>query len=313
MSVVKFKGPGSGQISLIICIILAAGLWLTQQFSKEYQRWLNFPIKVSLPAEDDSNLEFDAETIRLRIRQSGWFWAFDSQKGKLSVTLDWKDLQATQWDRSRLYDLIISKLPIEPEDILEMDGLDLITDLRGTMSKRVPLRILTGDTNLPSGYILSDFQLILPDSIYLIGSDNAIDQYEYWPVELPENLEIKTGNEIVLSLKHDYGSQLFLSHKQIKWIPQLDQMTEKKWEIKVLLPDSIRGKYLPIPGSVQLTAQLPASKFDSDSLRLISAVLTNRDSLHSDDLQVLEVTPLPSFIKNYRLSPPFVSIFRIDE
>lgn len=313
MSSNPFKGIGSPQISLLICMALAAGLWLTQQFSKEYQRWLNIQVQISMPSDAQDEFSFKGATLRLRLKQAGWYWAFESRDENNLLHLDWAELQKNQWDRSGIYELIAAKLPFDPESVIEMDGLDQITGLRERMVKKIPVRILPGKASIPTGYILSDHQLLLPDSIFLVGTEEALMSYHSWTIDLPENMQIKSGNEVKLELEQPNYPNLILSPQTIKWIPHLDQITEKKWEIPVILPDSIQGSYITIPRSVQLTVQLPASKFDNDSLKYISAILSQRGRITTEDLQVLDINVKPSFIKKYRLSPPFVSLFRIEE
>jgi len=303
---------GSEQISILICIVLSAGLWFTLQFSKSYLRWVDYPLELSV-SELDEQASFALEPARIRLRQSGWTWAFQGDASAKPTSISLESIREVKGDRNEVIRVLLREVGADEEDILEVEGLDQLLSVGSYTWKKLPISILLPKEAAPSGFVWSESQRIHPDSIYLLAPAEQLKEISAWGVSLQEDAQVIQDRPISLTLENDRSSEILLSTRTIDLYPVLDQLTEKKWEIPVFLPDSLASKFIPIPRMIELTVRIPTQKFDDDSLKMIEAVLSDTYASNADDIQMLHPMPLPSYVTSWRMSPPFVTVFRFEE
>lgn len=300
----------SGQLTFLICVILSTGLWMTQQLSKEYERWDSYPVEFERSFIGKS-YTFDVNDVRIRSDKTGWSIAFDPVRSGAPFKIKWSELVSINSNKTLITDLICSYYNIDPSSIDQIEGLEDIVALRDQKIDLLPVKLDFTNVSIPEGYVITKESSITPDTIAIIGPNDEVGRYHFWPIFLSETTEnLTTETDLITVQLSSPSINIMISPRSLTVKPKLEQITEKRWDIPVEIGPELKDSFSVIPKYVQIIAQIPTGGFDNDSLAEVSAIIDRPDSLISEGIHSISIDPKPSCIQQYRLSPTFITLLK---
>jgi hypothetical protein len=205
-------------------------------------------------------------------------------------------------------------MDIDQDKILEVEGIQSFLEFSNFGIKALPIRLDLKEAVVPDGYALKSSPILFPDSVFTFGPLSILSSLHEWTVSLEKGTRVDSDTplDIPFSTLSPATGILFSSNK-VRYFPELDPLTEKRWSLRLEFTDSTSKVFAVIPSTVEIVAILPMEKFDHDSIHLIKAQIHDPGSGDiQEGIQSVRLYPIPSFLLSYRISPPIVSVFELE-
>ncbi|MEX2595748.1 MAG: hypothetical protein WEC59_02375 [Salibacteraceae bacterium] len=306
-------------IIFLVCVLLASLSWVLISLGKTYSttlivpvKYINFPQNKTLLNEVPSQLAVNIEGKGFDLMQ------YDGRLTEDTLVVNLDNLQMSvlgDYQRGYLDQSIISKnLQDRLNGVLAInrvltDSINFLFDLK--VSRVLPVKPKVSFT-VAKGFVLLDSIESIPPEIEVYGALTIVDTMQHVPT-LPIDLgEISSTQKLRMAV----ASTGFLARNEsqtdsVSVEISIDRLTERTFLItpeKRNVPDSI--DLLLFPNGVEITVQIPLSRFDAISDEDFD-VYVDYDDLE-DDFMVLPVglESWPTIAQNVTIKPNKVEVVR---
>lgn len=312
LAYLKEHGPRIDRkiLSYLLCVLIAAILWLLNALNKDYTSDISYPVKYTGFPEGKYLVSSLPKNITLEVKAKGFsLLGYHMSTSFLPITLDVdaysnhlleKDNQFEYTLRlNDIKDKINNQLSSEIK-LLNINPREIEFKFSRAVSRKIPVRPVV-DYSLKKQYILRGDIQVSPDSIRVSGPAALVDTLSSVPTDRWEAGEIAKDVSRNVSLNLPAG--LTSDTKEVK----LSLFTERYTEARKTIPIKVTGRPASLtvrlfPSTVDITYDVGLSMYDR---------VTDKDFSFTVDLKNIGDSPfltvkagkVPSYIQNLTFTP----------
>lgn len=262
---VFFKNiPWKKTLTFLFFILLSCIFWMMRIYGEKFDFTVNIPVKyVNMPDsivfEDELPLVFEA-----RIRDNGYsIFRYYFTKQSDSLVIDVRDMVRSSQDRNiqgSIFEQFVRTKLFQSSDLLSYSPTRLSYTYALLFSKKLPV-IYNGRVDLSPGYMLDGDLALIPDSVFVYGSENAIDTLFYAYTVSDTLNDITSELKIPIRMKPMPGLRYVPNNVELT-VP-VDEFLIKEVEVPVIcvnLPDNLDIKFFP--STVKIPFFVGKKRFD---------------------------------------------------
>ncbi len=295
---------------LLICMGLAFVFWLILNLSQEYE--IGKDVRLSYVVSPERVIAgTPPQSVPVQVAGRGWNLIWESMRGRtLDVTIDVDDQQELLLSSNLLRQEISRQLSSGDVTVVSMgyESAQLLTTPRD--GKRVPVVADVRATYVP-GYFSPDRPTVLPDSITVNGSADALAEISGWPTQevVLENLE---QNTVVTAPLMQAPPGLTLNYQEVRIGLPVEAFIEQQLSVPIALDHAPPGDSVRVyPNNVTVTLTIPESEFGRYSMIdfRVEADLSQMRTAGKDNTIPLTLTRVPESIKSVSFAPRAVEYY----
>jgi hypothetical protein len=247
----------------LIFVVLAFCFWTLQYFQQKIERDISISIHYTqIPDEIVLSDSLPAE-ITCRIADKGTvFLRYFLNKNFTVFNVHLKDLPLNKHiytiDKANIYAQIQSLLP-NTTQIVSFQPETIQIRYSPLAKKEVPV-LIDGILSPAVGYMFMDNLHINPDSVWVYADKTTLDTLQWIKTVAVKKENIQKKLDLTLKLNSPKGAHL--SIQKVKVTAELEEYTEKKFELPVVcrnLPENIHVRFFP--STVEVACRLTLSKY----------------------------------------------------
>ncbi len=255
----------------LICLALSLFSWILISLGKEYSTTYVVPVKYINFPENKTLLNDVPDQIAVSVMGSGFeLLQFDERLTEDTLLVNLDNLKTGMYgayERGYLDQSVIGK------DIQERlrgalalnrvltDSVVFVFDLKVARTLAVKPR---ASFQVKQGFVQVDSITAIPAEVEVMGALSVLDTMHYIRTELVELGELSKSRKQRVALSHRFiGMDAATSVDSVQVVVSIDQLTERSFMVTpdlLNVPDSL--EMLIFPNSVEVTVQLPLSKYD---------------------------------------------------
>jgi hypothetical protein len=255
----------------LICLALSLFSWILISLGKEYSTTYVVPVKYTNFPENKTLLNDVPDQIAVSVMGSGFeLLQFDERLTEDTLLVNLDNLKTGMYgayERGYLDQSVIGK------DIQERlrgalalnrvltDSVVFVFDLKVARTLAVKPR---ASFQVKQGFVQVDSITAIPAEVEVMGALSVLDTMHYIRTELVELGELSKSRKQRVALSHRFiGMDAATSVDSVQVVVSIDQLTERSFMVTpdlLNVPDSL--EMLIFPNSVEVTVQLPLSKYD---------------------------------------------------
>lgn len=255
----------------LICLALSLFSWILISLGKEYSTTYVVPVKYTNFPENKTLLNDVPDQIAVSVMGSGFeLLQFDERLTEDTLLVNLDNLKTGMYgayERGYLDQSVIGK------DIQERlrgalalnrvltDSVVFVFDLKVARTLAVKPR---ASFQVKQGFVQVDSITAIPAEVEVMGALSVLDTMHYIRTELVELGELSKSRKQRVALSHLFiGMDAATSVDSVQVVVSIDQLTERSFMVTpdlLNVPDSL--EMLIFPNSVEVTVQLPLSKYD---------------------------------------------------
>ena len=160
------------------------------------------------------------------------------------------------------------------------------------------------------GYVQLDSVSVYPSEVEVYGALSVLDTMKVLRTELKDIGTIAKGRRVKVGLSHRFiGQDASTSVDSVQVAISIDQLTEKSFMVRPTLlnvPDSL--DMLTFPNNLEVTAQLPLSKYDELMADEIEIIVDYNDMESGYMLLPVQLVKWPTYVRQTMVKPDQVEI-----
>jgi len=253
-------------IVFLVAFILAMGLWLLVNLSRDYNLNVDLPIALGSVPTEKALLEELPEEATVSVTGEGWK-LINFYNNPPSINIDVSDTEVN------LFDQVQQQMNALPDiSVQKVQPLILTVELEERTSQKVPIRSSV-TAEFKKQYDFIDKPTLQPDSVTISGAASLVNNIKEWPTDSVRFENISSDISQVIPLKAP-GELLSLSKQEVIYNGRVSQYTEGEAKVKIdtrnlpsgrmvsFSPLSITVKYdVPIDEYAELKDQSPFRAF----------------------------------------------------
>jgi YbbR domain-containing protein len=207
-------------------------------------------------------------------------------------------------ERANLYAQIQSLLPTTTQ-IVSFHPETIHIWYSPVQKKEIPV-LIDGNLSPAAGYMFVDSLHIEPAKVWIYGDQKMLDTLQ-WIKTVVVNKE-NIQKKLDLTVKLNAPEELRLSVRKVKISADLEEYTEKKFELPVVcrhLPENVQVRFFP--STVEVTCRLALSKYPLLNENDLEVEVDYKDLAHRPGINVsLVLFRKPLWLTDYRITPEAV-------
>ena len=232
----------------IISFILALGLWLMVNLSRNFNMGIEVPVNLQSIPSDTSLVEEVPDNVSLSLSGEGWK-LISMYTQPPSININARDSSIN------LYEEVREQVSIMPEvDVVNVDPSFLELKFAPKVTKQVPVHI-NKEIEYRSRYGLVGEPTIKPDSITVIGAEPLVSRINAWSTKILELKDVDAQIKTTVELQQP-SKLLKLSHTEVTYREQVSEYTEGE------LRTFIRTRNIPEDREVTYSPSVVTIKYD---------------------------------------------------
>ncbi|WP_420460441.1 hypothetical protein [Neolewinella sp.] len=295
---------------LLICMGLAFVFWLILNLSQEYE--ISKDVRLSYVVSPERVIAgTPPQSVPVQVAGRGWNLIWESVRGHtLDVTIDVDDQQELLLSNNLLRQEISRQLSSGDVTVVSMgfESAQLLTTPRD--GKRVPV-VPNLRATYVAGYFSPDRPTVLPDSITVNGSADALAEISSWPTQevVLENVE---QNTVVTAPLMQAPPGLTLNYQEVRIGLPVEAFIEQQLSVPIALDHAPPGDSVRVfPNHVTVTLTIPESEFGRYSMIdfRVEADLSQMRTAGKDNTIPLTLTRVPESTKSVSFAPRAVEYY----
>ena len=247
-----------GNISFLLCLVLASLLWLGQRFSDQSQKTIDFGINYIIP-EGKSLSKLPKDQVKALVSGQVSDLFLYPEDSVIDIELSPQDYQ--QINSSMLTDAIEGQIGSKGMYVNSIIDQAIEVNLSPNLKRTIPL-MLRNEIKAKDNYKILGKIKLNPDSVVISGPDFLVNEINEWLVDNDQQVELVNSLNTDFKLIEDSSGLLEMSHYQTNVLVNIDQKTERSIFLSVQTwSDSIRT----LPKKIELRIETGLSEFDQFS------------------------------------------------
>ncbi|MBS1637303.1 MAG: hypothetical protein JST26_15390 [Bacteroidetes bacterium] len=293
-------------VTFLICLLVAALLWLVHALNRNYKYTLSIPVKfTNLPVNKVIIGELP-DKLQFEIKTSGLKLAFIILKRHYNeLLIDFNTLKSNA--KSQAYSLSTGNLNLNSSinfdvDIIKIRPDTLFFSLNKGAGKIVPVKPVIDMTYEP-GYQLIRKPIVTPAYITISGDSSQIRLIDTVYTNSVKGSEIH-GNYSGRATLRKTQSAVFYNTSEVQVDLMVDRITEGEIEVPVKLknaPPELKAKLLP--ATVKIKYLVAMKDYEVVNRSAFRAVVNYNDALAGKDMLPVELISFPSEVKVIQINP----------
>ena len=295
---------------LLICVGLAFVFWLILNLSQEYEISKDVQLTYSVSPERVI-AGTPPQYVPVQVAGRGWNLIWESFRGRtLDVTIDVADQQEMFLSGNLLRQEISRGLSSGDLEVVSMgyESAQLVTTPRD--GKRIPVVPNVRADYVP-GYFSPDQPTVLPDSVTVSGSAEALEELTGWPTEDVVLKELEQNTVVTVPLREP-PTGLTLNYENVRVGIPVEAFIEQQLSVPIALDHAPPGDSVRVfPNNVTVTLTIPESEFGRYSMIdfRVEADLSQMRTAGKDNTIPLTLTRVPELIKSVSFTPRAVEYY----
>jgi len=255
----------------LICLALSLFSWILISLGKEYSTTYVVPVKYTNFPENKTLLNDVPDQIAVSVMGSGFeLLQFDERLTEDTLLVNLDNLKTGMYgayERGYLDQSVIGKnIQERLRGALALnrvltDSVVFVFDLKVARTLAVKPR---ASFQVKQGFVQVDSITAIPAEVEVMGALSVLDTMHYIRTELVELGELSKSRKQRVALSHRFiGMDAATSVDSVQVVVSIDQLTERSFMVTpdlLNVPDSL--EMLIFPNSVEVTVQLPLSKYE---------------------------------------------------
>lgn len=245
----SMSGFGREKIAVFtISFILAFGLWLMVNLSRDFNLNINLPINVANVPPDQALREPLPETAIVGISGEGWK-LLNIYNNPPSIDVNINDTEIN------LYDQVRQNMNALPDiNVQKVQPLILSVNLEERVEKKVPV-ISNVELSFQDQFGLLDSTSFEPDSITVTGASSLVESISAWPTDSVMISDI--SEDIARNIPLQEPEELIsIDRSEVFFAAPVTQFTEGEVSVK------INTQNLPVTSNVSFSPSYITVRFD---------------------------------------------------
>ena len=304
-------------IIFLVCFIISAIFWLIIQLSTENTITLNFPVtftkitkKYTITNALQSDLKITIKSKSINLILTKIFHDKKNIEIDLSnFTNDNASEQNIIIQSKKLSEQIVSQF-IKNIEIVKIQPDSLFFNVEKTYSRQIPIK-LNSKLSFDKNYFLYDKIKIIPESVFVYGSKNDIENLQY--IESQSVIEKNIDKTIEKTLDLNYNKNIYLipANKVDIKIP-VEKYTETTFSTPVANRIKLKNlfTYKTFPDKVTVTVLVAQKDFKNINADMIIIGFDNENQINNKSIK-LKILKQPNNIKITKIVPEKVDFILI--
>lgn len=300
----------------VICVVLSAIMWLLISLGKTYNNTVIIPVRYSNLPENKTLINEVPTYLVVNVSGTGYSLLRYDKKFEDTLEINLAYLRIDNAGRFQKGYLDFSRLSRQLQQRLQSsltvnrvltDTIVFVFDQE--ISRHVKVRPNI-EFSIEDGYVLLDSISVSPSEVMVTGPESVLDTLQYIPTGLVRATAVNKTTYFKASLAPDeIGKNAFSETDSVTIVLEVDQLTEKQFMIFPVhqnVPDSLT--MLTFPNGVELTAQVPMSRFDQVSEKDFTVILDYNDMEKGYPVLPAKLDRWPAMVKRVSVKPQQVEI-----
>jgi len=309
----KHTGLRNNIYVFLICLVIAAFIWILIKLSKEYTEILVFPVSyTNIPAgklianDPDTTLTLHLKSKGFRILSNKKFFKPHAINVDIGSYIRKKKNSSTDYYiLSVELNSTVGDQIHYPNEVISISPDTLHFRLEKVYSKKVPVKLMT-TISFSQQYELADSVKYDPDSVLISGPHAAIDSINFIET-VPKVLSNLNSNQtLVLSFNPKYNLfKVTTSASSVKILIPVDKFTEATIELPILIINNDNNYIVrTFPEKVKVTYLVSLANFKNVKPTMFSAVSDISKAMLSKSKKLkVEVIKYPSYVRIQKIQP----------
>lgn len=308
------KGKVGNQPSYLIflyCLLVSVFIWMILAFNNTYQTKIDIQLRGSKLPPGFVILEEIPKEGQMQIQGNGWdlFWLNFRNDITLEIDLSQVDENGfIDFSNSLAKENPIFELGLQPLSLIPA-GVRLRT--RKLERKMVPIQFVGQISGEIPFQLVSD-PIFFPDSLMVSGSKQVIDTLSSIPIEYYINPSANGSfvEKVQIDKKFLSNNGIISEANSVRMEVLMDKFTSIKKSLPIKIESQFSNSIELANQKVQVELNFPLDNLNDfeASFPLVSVIANIDSNAMQYGLVNLTIRNLPAYIRNYSLTPSYVSI-----
>lgn len=294
---------------LLSCFGIALVFWILVKLSQEYtsQKQVSFTY---LAPEELALANIPPTDVYATLKGTGWNLMFEYlANSTIPVHFDINEAGEVNLNRAQLRAELLSALASKELDITEINYDEVNLRAEEKTTKKVPVRYRLQLGFAPEHHLSAPLQ-INPDSVSLTGAVSVLDNFNSWPTDTLDFLELTNSVSMMIHLQKP-PPEIQLSSREAELTIPVEAYTEKSLFVPVQLKNAPSDSLKVFPDKIKVSFAVGLSRYDSvhyTDFELVADLKASSLEKGKNTVPV-ELLAQPEAVKNIVLSRNAVEFF----